>query len=293
MGEPSPEALPRCPPLFVDTVGEIERVFLVALEHISQLACYVLVKDGEVHLIVTFEAARIEVCRAYSAVSAIDHDDFRMMEAGLVDPYLASLLLQLVTVIEDTVRCKGYIAWLCYHYLHCDASLHSICQRPSYLRYKSEIGVYEAYRVLGVAYGVVVELAYSLGRTMWLTVYCGTEHTVSCVCPILPQPIVFIAWCLPVEIALCPDILSCHFLPCPEEYLLQRVHLWTLKAAMHVSPCPYGRCPGYIIVGYVHASGVCYLSVYDNDFPMVSAEDMVYPWEAYRVKLVYVYAPFA
>ena len=54
MGEPSPEALPRCPPLFVDTVGEIERVFLVALEHISQLACYVLVKDGEVHLIVTF-----------------------------------------------------------------------------------------------------------------------------------------------------------------------------------------------------------------------------------------------
>ena len=111
MGEPSPEALPRCPPLFVDTVGEIERVFLVALEHISQLACYVLVKDGEVHLIVTFEAARIEVCRAYSAVSAIDHDNLRMMEAGLVDPYLASLLLQLVTVIEDTVRCKGYIAW--------------------------------------------------------------------------------------------------------------------------------------------------------------------------------------
>ena len=54
MGEPSPEALPRCPPLFVDTVGEIERVFVVALEHISQLACYVLVKDGEVHLIVTF-----------------------------------------------------------------------------------------------------------------------------------------------------------------------------------------------------------------------------------------------
>ena len=80
-------------------------------------------------------------------LAGFDHDDLRMMEAGLVDPYLASLLLQLVTVIEDTVRCKGYVAWLCYHYLHCDASLHGICQRPSYLRYKSEIGVYEAYSV--------------------------------------------------------------------------------------------------------------------------------------------------
>jgi hypothetical protein len=49
-------------------------------------------------------------------------------------------------------------------------------------------------------------------------------------------------------------------------------------------------CFVYVVVGHVHAAGVGHVAVDDYNLPVVACEHVVYPREAYRVELVYLYA---
>ncbi len=124
MCEPSAEPLPWGSPFLVYSFRELERVFLVVVEHVGQLFCHVFVDDGDILLIVAFQAACIKVCRAYGAEFSVDHDDLCVVESGLIDPHLAAFLLQFVDIVEDTVRSQRDVAWLGNHNLYYYASLH-------------------------------------------------------------------------------------------------------------------------------------------------------------------------
>jgi hypothetical protein len=62
----------------------------------------------------------------------------------------------------------------------------------------------------------------------------------------------------------------------------------TLNATMNVTPFTYLFSAYNVVVGNVHATCVGYLSVNDDNLPVVTREDVVNPREANRVELVYL-----
>ena len=75
-------------------------------------------------------------------------------------------------------------------------------------------------------------------------------------------------------------------LPYLHEDSLQRVDLVAFDAAVHVAPRAHLLRAIDVVVGDVHATGIGNLSVDDDDFAMVAAEDVVNPWEVQRVELI-------
>ncbi len=68
------------------------------------------------------------------------------------------------------------------------------------------------------------------------------------------------------------NMLSAYLVPHLEEYFLQGIHLASVDAAVHIVPFAHHLRAFYIIVGYVHAACIGYLTVDDYDFPVVTVE---------------------
>ena len=80
--------------------------------------------------------------------------------------------------------------------------------------------------------------------------------------------------------------LASGLLPYLHEDALQRVDLVAFYAAVHVAPRAHLLRAIDVVVGNVHATGIGNLSVDDDDFAVVAAEDVVNPREVQRVELV-------
>ncbi len=75
------------------------------------------------------------------------------------------------------------------------------------------------------------------------------------------------------------------FVPHGQEDVLQFVYGISLYTDMHVAPVAYFRQTLYIVIGYVHATGISYFSVYDYNLAMVSVQGMIDIGEFERVEL--------
>ena len=64
----------------------------------------------------------------------------------------------------------------------------------------------------------------------------------------------------------------------------------TLDATVHVAPFSHLFRTFNIIVSHVHTPCVSHIAVDYYNLAVVTGEDVVYPWEANWVKLVYIYA---
>jgi hypothetical protein len=84
-----------------------------------------------------------------------------------------------------------------------------------------------------------------------------------------------------------------NFLPHAEEDVLECVDLVAGDTTVQVTPWADGLGAIDVIISYVHASCVGYLSVDDDYFAVVAVKQVVNPWEAYRVELIDLYAFFA
>ena len=80
-------------------------------------------------------------------------------------------------------------------------------------------------------------------------------------------------------------LLFSAFVPHGQEDVLQFVYGISLYTDMHVAPVAYFRQTLYIVIGYVHATGISYFSVYDYNLAMVSVQGMIDIGEFERVEL--------
>ena len=87
-------------------------------------------------------------------------------------------------------------------------------------------------------------------------------------------------------------VLPCHSIPHTQEDGLQGIHLRALNTAVHVAPTAHDLRTFYIIVGHVHATSICRLTVDDHNFSMVAMPDVIDPRKAYGVELIDFYASF-
>ena len=88
------------------------------------------------------------------------------------------------------------------------------------------------------------------------------------------------------EVLLTVNILFCCLVPDAQEYRLQRVHLVTFNPTMHITPLSHLLRTFDVIVGHVHSTRVGYLSVDDDNLPVVAMEHMIHPREAQRVEFI-------
>ena len=170
MGKPAYKLLPPAAVLVPNLLGEQERAFLFSVKNSVEFPRGTRIHDNRVGLVVPRETARIEIGRPDGAEFSIHHDDFRMMKAGLIQPYIASLFHEFMGVVETTVRCQGYIALHAEHDINLHPPLHSIFQCLLDRTVEREIGVYDAYAVLRKAYGIGVKLTYNLVAGTWLAI---------------------------------------------------------------------------------------------------------------------------
>ena len=85
------------------------------------------------------------------------------------------------------------------------------------------------------------------------------------------------------------DILARHLIPHLQEDGLQRINLLTLYATMHVVPRAHLLSAFDIVVGHIHAPGIGYLAVDDNNLAVVTTPNVIEPREPYRVELIDFY----
>ena len=76
------------------------------------------------------------------------------------------------------------------------------------------------------------------------------------------------------------DVLARSAIPNAHEDGLQFVDSIALNATMHIAPFAHLLRTFYIIVGYVHASCIGYLSVDNHNLTMIASEDVVDPRES-------------
>ena len=88
------------------------------------------------------------------------------------------------------------------------------------------------------------------------------------------------------EILLTLYLLSAHLVPHLEENALQRVHLFALDAAVHVSPLSHLLRAFDIIIGHVHASCIGHQAINNHNFAVVTMKHMVDPRKTHRVKFI-------
>ena len=81
----------------------------VAVEEADELVRGGRIGDEEVALVVEREAAAVEVGRADERVEAIDHHDFAVVEAALVDIHFHAGVHQFVHVVLHDARRDGDI----------------------------------------------------------------------------------------------------------------------------------------------------------------------------------------
>ena len=60
---------------------------------------------------------------------------------------------------------------------------------------------------------------------------------------------------------------------------------------MHITPFTYRLGSCNIIVSNIHSSCICDLAIYYDYFTVIAMENMIYPREANRVKLIYFNTP--
>ena len=68
-------------------------------------------------------------------------------------------------------------------------------------------------------------------------------------------------------------------IPYPEEYFLQFVDSIALNAAVHVAPFTNLLSTLDVVIGYVHATRIGYLSVDDDYLTVVAPENLIQPGE--------------
>ena len=100
----SAEALPWCSPLFPFFFGEVETIFLFAIEKVIQLLCGARIEDYSILFIVPTPASCIEISTADGTKLSIDGDDFGVMESWFIEPNVATSFHELVGIVETAVR---------------------------------------------------------------------------------------------------------------------------------------------------------------------------------------------
>ncbi len=285
MGEPSDELLPWRSELVPRLFREIDALLLVVVEDIVELARGVRVDDDGVFLVIPAEAAGVEVGAADGAEAAVDHDDFGVVEARLVQPYVHAALHQLVYIIEYAVRSQRNVALCRYHYLNLHAALDRVAQRFLQLAVEGQIRIDELDGVLGAVDGVLVERPDDLVRRARLAVDDAHHLAAGCLRGVRCKAVEALRRVC-AEIFRPPEVLAGDLLPYPREYHLELVDGSSLYAAVHVAPFSHLFRAVDIIVGHVHSARVGYASVDDDNLAVVAEEDVVDPWEAYRVELV-------
>lgn len=213
-----------------------------------------------------------------------------MVESWLVHPHLTSVLHELVRVVEPAVWSQRNIALYTEQYLDFHAPLHSILESPYELVRQCEVWVYELYAVFGVVDGVKVKVPDYLVPVMWLAVYDANHLAAGTMTGVRLQSFEVAGVLAPMVEPCVVERLACYLFPHLDEYSLQRVHLLTADAAVHIVPRAHLLRTFYIIVGDVHASGICNSAVDDYYFPVVAVEHVVEEREPYRVELIDLYA---
>ena len=159
MGEPTAEFLPRRAELVPRFLGEPETVFFVLIEHIVELSRDGGIDDDGVGLVVPTQRTRIEVGTADGAKTAIDGDDFRVVESRLVHPNLNAALHQFVNIVENAVGREWNVALRGNHDFDLHAALDGLSQLLFQFAVERQIRVDEFDAVLRVVDGVVIEIS--------------------------------------------------------------------------------------------------------------------------------------
>ena len=279
MGEPAAELLPAGAELVPRLFSQQEALLLVAPEHVIQLAGCGGVDDDGIFLKVTLQAAGIEIGAAHGAIASVNHHDFGVVEAGLVEPHHGTALHQLVGLVEGAVRRQRDVALGRQHDFDLHPSADGACQSPRHTGYQREVGVDDVDGVLRLIDGADVEGAHDFWRDAGFAVD-DAHHLAPCrgrgvgLQPLEARQraaaVVFHA----------ADVLAGRAVPYPEEDGLQLVDGVAFDAAMHVAPFTHLFRTFNIIVGHIHAAGIGYLTVDDHNLAVVAAIDVVDPREA-------------
>ena len=162
MGKPTTETLPGCAELLPCFRREIDALVLVALKHIIEFASCAAVDDDGILLVVETHAAGIEIGAANGAETTIDHHDFRVVEARLIEPHVGTALHELMGVVEGAVRSQRDVALGGEHNVYLDASFEGTLDGFVDRWDEGEVGVDDMDRVLCIIDGVDVEIAHHI-----------------------------------------------------------------------------------------------------------------------------------
>ena len=286
VGQPAREPLPARAPLPPRLLGEAEGVVFLAVEEAVQLVRGTAIEDDGVLLIVPGEAACVEVGRAHSAESAIDHDDLGVVEARLVEPNGAALPHEPVGVVEAAVGREGDVAPDRQHDFYLDAAACSVAQGPADGAVEGEVGVDDLDAIACKADGVGVELADDAVARAGLAVDDAHHFAARRGASVGPESVEIAVKAQPAEVLRAVDALPGDPVPRAQEDGLQGVHLSALDSAVHVVPGAHLRRAVDVVVGHVHAAGVGYLAVDDYYLAVVAGKGMIDPGEAYGVERV-------
>lgn len=221
MAYESAEALPWCSPLFPFFFGEVETIFLFAVEQVVQLLCGAGVEDYGILFIIPTEAPCIEVGTANGAKLSVDGDDFGVMKPRFVEPDVATSFHEFVGIVETTVGSEGNIAAHTQHDVDFHASGSSALERLFQLVVEGEVGVDDFNTVAGVIDGREIELADNLIAGVGLTIDDAHLLVPFACAHVRFESLKRVGLQLSTAEIWCPtDVLPCGFVPNVEENLL-------------------------------------------------------------------------
>ena len=179
-------------------------------------------------------------------------------------------------LVEGAVGCQGNIALRRQHDFHLHTTTDSLCQCFCHRGYQREVGIDDVDGVLGLIDGIDIECAHDFRRHMRFAIDDAHHLRALRAGGVRLQAfedcrssatIVFHA----------ADVFTSRTIPNAEEDGLQFVDGITLDTAVHIAPFAYLLSAFDVVVGYIHATRVGYLSVDDHDFAVVASENVVDP----------------
>ena len=153
MAKPTAELLPWGAEGIPFLLGKKNAFLFVAVEHVVELLGGWAVYDYGILFIVEAHATCVKICGPHGTEPPVDHHNFGMVEPWLVEPYTGTTLHELMYIVEHTVGRKWHVALGRHHDVDLDPPVDGLLDGLVDRRYQREIGVDDAYGIVGCVDG--------------------------------------------------------------------------------------------------------------------------------------------
>src|SRR3712207_3941029 len=103
MGKPSFELLPSGSPFVPALLCKLKAINFFSIKEVVKLLCCTFIHNDSVFLVVPTKTPCIEVSTAHCAYTTVNCNNFRVVESGLIHPYITARFHQFMCIVKATV----------------------------------------------------------------------------------------------------------------------------------------------------------------------------------------------